>query len=53
VGAAAGSVTIAHAAFDAALGDWPHARFTLRQGIMTIREHPNKSQKFRLIQETP
>jgi hypothetical protein len=37
--AAAGTVTVAHAAFDAAVKNWPHERFTLRQGIMLIREH--------------
>jgi hypothetical protein len=40
--AAAGTVTIGHAAFDAAVANWPDERFTLRQGIMLIREHlPN------------
>jgi hypothetical protein len=38
--AAAGNVFIAQAAFDAALAKWPHERFTLRQGIRLIREHP-------------
>jgi hypothetical protein len=38
--AAAGNVFIAQAAFDAAVGEWPHERFTLRQGIRLIREHP-------------
>jgi hypothetical protein len=38
--AAAGTVTIAQAAFDAAIANWPGERFTLRQGIMLIREHP-------------
>ena len=39
--AAAGTVTIAQAAFDAAVANWPGGeRFTLRQGIMLIREHP-------------
>jgi hypothetical protein len=37
--AAAGSVTVAHGAFDAAVKNWPHERFALRQGIMLIREH--------------
>jgi hypothetical protein len=36
--AAAGTVSIAHAAFDAAITNWPQERFTLRQGIMLIRE---------------
>jgi hypothetical protein len=38
--AAAGTITIAQAAFDAAIANWPGERFTLRQGIMLIREHP-------------
>jgi hypothetical protein len=37
---AAGTVTIAQAAFDAAVANWPGEHFTLRQGIMLIREHP-------------
>ena len=40
--AAAGSVTVAHAAFEACVKDWPHEHFTLRQGIMLIREHPKQ-----------
>ena len=27
---------------DAAVKNWPHERFTLRQGIMLIREHPSR-----------
>jgi len=38
--AASGSIVLAHAAFDAAVAEWPHERFTLRQGIMLMREHP-------------
>jgi hypothetical protein len=38
--AAAGTITIAQAAFDAAVQNWPGERFTLRQGIMLIRQHP-------------
>jgi hypothetical protein len=38
--AAAGTITIAQAAFDAAIANWPGERFTLRRGIMLIREHP-------------
>jgi hypothetical protein len=34
------NVIIAQAAFDAAVEHWPDQRFTLRQGIMLIREHP-------------
>jgi hypothetical protein len=35
-----GSIVLARAAFDAAVKEWPHERFTLRQGIMTMREYP-------------
>lgn len=38
--AASSSVSIAHAAFDAAIANYPGERFSLRQGIMLIREHP-------------
>jgi hypothetical protein len=37
--AAASTVSITHAAFDATITNWPQERFTLRQGIMLIREH--------------
>jgi hypothetical protein len=37
--AATASVTVSHAAFDAAVQNWPHERFTLRNGILRIREH--------------
>ena len=40
--AAAGSVTIGHAALDAAIESWPNERFTLRQGIRVIRDHAPK-----------
>jgi len=40
--AAAGTITIARAAFDAAIANWPGEHFTLRQGIMLIREHPRE-----------
>lgn len=45
--AAAGTITVAHAAFDAAVKNWPSERFTLRQGIMLIREHPHPLGKSR------
>lgn len=38
--AATASVTVGHAAFEAAVRNWPHERFTLRNGILVIREHP-------------
>jgi hypothetical protein len=38
--AASGSIVLARAAFDAAVKEWPHERFTLRNGIMLMREHP-------------
>lgn len=40
--AASGSVSVAHATFEQAAKDWPHQHFTLRQGMMLIREHPLK-----------
>jgi hypothetical protein len=40
--AACGTVTIGHAAFDAAIKSWPNERFSLRNGIQLIREHPPK-----------
>jgi hypothetical protein len=40
--AAAGTVTIGHAALDAAIESWPNERFTLRQGSRLIREHSSK-----------
>ena len=43
--AAAGSVSVAHAAFEQAVKDWPLEHFTLRQGIMLIREHPEQPRK--------
>ncbi len=38
--AAAGSITVAQAAFDQATRSWPDERFTLRQGIRVISDHP-------------
>jgi hypothetical protein len=37
--AASGTVTIGHAAFEAAVASWPNEHFTLRNGILVIREH--------------
>jgi hypothetical protein len=37
--AATANVTVGHAAFEAAVRNWPHERFTLRNGILLIREH--------------
>jgi hypothetical protein len=31
---------VAHGAFEAAVQNWPHERFTLRNGTMVIRKHP-------------
>jgi hypothetical protein len=42
---ASGSTVLAHAAFEAAVGNWPYERFTLRQGVMTIRECPERPRK--------
>jgi hypothetical protein len=43
--AATASVTVGHAAFDAAVANWPHERFTLRQGSLLIREHPKRERR--------
>src|SRR5438477_106562 len=40
VTACAGTVSIAHGAFDAAIKNYPGERWTLRNGILVIREHP-------------
>ncbi|MGD0023500.1 MAG: hypothetical protein ABSC37_02575 [Xanthobacteraceae bacterium] len=41
--AASSSVAIGHAALDAAIANYPDQRFTLRNGILVIREHVPKS----------
>jgi hypothetical protein len=38
--AASSSVAIGHAALDAAIANYPDQRFTLRNGILVIRQHP-------------
>jgi hypothetical protein len=38
--ACAGTVSIAHGAFDVAIKNHPNERWTLRNGIMVIRKHP-------------
>ena len=38
--AATASITIGHAAFDVAVGQYPDQRVALRKGAMLIREHP-------------
>jgi hypothetical protein len=38
--AASASVTVGHAAMDAAIANYPDQRFTLRNGIQVIRQHP-------------
>jgi hypothetical protein len=43
--AAAGTVSIAHAALDEAIKNWPRERFTLRNGILLIREHPERQKR--------
>jgi hypothetical protein len=40
--AASSSVTIAHAALDAAIANYPDQHFTLRNGILVMREHAPK-----------
>ena len=37
--AASSSVAVGHAALDAAVANYPDQRFTLRNGILVIREH--------------
>jgi hypothetical protein len=40
--AATDTITIAHAAFDAAVANWPQYPFKLRKGILVVREYdPN------------
>ena len=43
--AATANVTVGHAAFEAAVRNWPHERFTLRNGILLIREHIPEREK--------
>jgi len=43
--AATANLTVGHAAFGAAVANWPHERFTLRQGAMSIREHPARARR--------
>ncbi len=38
--AATASITIGHAAFDAAVSQYPGQRLALRKGVMLIREYP-------------
>jgi hypothetical protein len=44
--AASRSIVLARAAFDAAVKEWPHERFTLRNGIMLMREYPERPRQF-------
>ena len=37
---ASASVFVSHAAMDAAIANYPDQRFTLRNGIQVIRQHP-------------
>jgi hypothetical protein len=41
--AASASVAIGHAALDAAIANYPDQRFTLRNGILVIRQHAPSS----------
>jgi hypothetical protein len=41
--AASASVAVGHAAMDAAIANYPDQRFTLRNGILVIRQHPRKA----------
>ena len=38
--AASASVAVGHAAMDASIANYPDQRFTLRNGILVIRQHP-------------
>ena len=38
--AASASAAVGHAALDAAIANYPDQRFTLRNGIQIIRQHP-------------
>jgi len=38
--AASASVAVGHAAMDAAIANYPEQRFSLRNGILVIRQHP-------------
>jgi hypothetical protein len=38
--AATANVAVGHAALDAAIANYPDQRFTLRNGILVIRQHP-------------
>ena len=38
--AASASAALGHAAMDAAIANYPDQRFTLRNGILVIRQHP-------------
>ena len=40
--AAAGTITVGHAAFDAAIAAYPNEHFTLRNRALVIREHVPK-----------
>jgi hypothetical protein len=43
--AAAGSVFLAHAAFEEAVKQWPDQKLTLRNGMLLMREHPKGQRK--------
>jgi hypothetical protein len=45
--AATDTISIAHAAFDAAVANWPGYNFKLRKGMLLIREHPERNRRFR------
>jgi hypothetical protein len=40
VTACAGTISIAHGAYDAAVKNFPNERWTLRNGILVVREYP-------------
>jgi hypothetical protein len=48
--AASASVAVGHAAMDAAIASYPDQRFTLRNGILVIRQHPRAWPRAVLLQ---
>jgi hypothetical protein len=48
--AASASVAVGHAAMDAAIANYPDQRFTLRNGILVIRQHPTSKRLRRCLQ---
>jgi hypothetical protein len=49
---ASASVAIGHAALDAAIANYPEQHFTLRDGVLVIRQHPRLREVWRGIMST-